>query len=171
MFKSCILLVLLGTMCVPVSAQVASAELSGAILDSSGAALPGAKVTAKNTATNIARDTVTDSAGSYIIPLLPPGEYEITVEAAGFKKLVQTGVSLQINQQAQLNLTLQLGQVSEEVQVTGQAAQLETESSSIGTVVSEKLVNQLPLNGRNFIQLAVLSPGSPASDIPPAAPS
>ena len=93
------------------------------------------------------------------IPLLPPAEYVVTVEAPGFRKLVQKGLTLQINQQAQLDLTLQVGQVSDEVQVTAQAPQLETESSSVGTVVSEKLVNQLPLNGRNFIQLAVLSPG------------
>ena len=85
------------------------------------------------------------------IPLLPPAEYVVTVEAPGFRKLVQKGLTLQINQQAQLDLTLQVGQVSDEVQVTAQAPQLETESSSVGTVVSEKLVNQLPLNGRNFI--------------------
>ena len=78
---------------------------------------------------------------------------------SGFRKLVQRGLILQINQQAKLDLTLQLGQVSESVEVTAQAPLLQSESSSLGTVVSEKLVNQLPLNGRNFIQLAMLSPG------------
>jgi len=77
----------------------------------------------------------------------------------GFRKLVQSGLSLQINQQARLDLTLQLGQVSETVEVTAQTPLLESESSSLGTVVNEQLVNQLPLNGRNFIQLATLSPG------------
>ena len=91
--------------------------------------------------------------------MLPPGDYTLSVEAAGFRKLVQSGITLQINQQAHVDLTLQLGQVSETVEVTGQAPLLESESSSLGTVVNQKLVNQLPLNGRNFIQLATLSPG------------
>jgi hypothetical protein len=81
------------------------------------------------------------------------------VEASGFRKLVQRGLTLQINQQAELNLTLQVGQIADTVEVTEQAPLLESESSSVGTVVNEKLVNQLPLNGRNFIQLATLSPG------------
>lgn len=159
MFKFCLSVALLSAMCLPVFAQVSSAELSGTVFDSTGASLSGAKVTATNTGTNVPHDAVSDSTGNYVIPLLQPGDYVITVEAAGFKKLVQRGLSLQINQQAQLNLTLQIGQVSEEISVTAQAPQLESESSSLGTVVSEKLVNQLPLNGRNFIQLAILSPG------------
>ncbi len=159
MLKYCISFALLSALCLPVSAQVSSAELSGTVLDVTGATLPGAKVTATNAGTNVARGTVSDATGNYVIPLLQPGDYVVTVEATGFKKLVQKGLSLQLNQQAQLNLTLQLGQVSEEIQVTAQAPQLQSESSSLGTVVSEKLVNQLPLNGRNFIQLAVLSPG------------
>jgi len=139
--------------------QVASAELSGTVLDSSGAVVANAKVTARNLATNLARDAASDTTGKYIITLLPPGDYTVSVEAAGFRKLVQSGITLQINQQAQVDLTLQLGQVSETVEVTGQAPLLESESSSLGTVVNQKLVNQLPLNGRNFIQLATLSPG------------
>jgi hypothetical protein len=159
MLKYFVLIALMCAIFSPASAQVASSELSGTVLDSTGAAVSGAKVTATNVATNVAHDTTSDTAGRYVIPLLQPGDYVINVEAAGFRKLVQKGLSLQINQQAQLDLTLQLGQVSEEIQVTAQAPQLESESSSLGTVVSEKLVNQLPLNGRNFIQLAVLSPG------------
>ena len=116
-------------------------------------------MTATNVATNIERSTITGSTGNYIVPLLPPGEYVLSVEASGFRKSVQRGISLQINQQAQIDLTLQVGQVSESLEVTAQAPLLQSESSSLGTVVSEKLVNQLPLNGRNFIQLAMLSPG------------
>ena len=144
---------------IPVYSQVATAELSGTVTDSTGAAVPNAKVTATNVATNIERSTVTGSTGSYIIPLLQPGEYVLSVEASGFRKSVQRGISLQINQQAQIDLALQVGQVSESLEVTAQAPLLQSESSSLGTVVSEKLVNQLPLNGRNFIQLATLSPG------------
>jgi len=154
-----ILIGLTGILCLPGFGQVASAELSGTVLDSSGAAVASAKVTATNVATNLARDAASDTTGKYIITLLPPGDYTLSVEAAGFRKLVQSGITLQINQQAQVDLTLQLGQVSETVEVTGQAPLLESESSSLGTVVNQQLVNQLPLNGRNFIQLATLSPG------------
>jgi len=139
--------------------QVASAELSGTVTDATGAAVGSAKVTATNVATNVERSTTSESNGSYIIPLLPPGDYVLTVEGSGFRKSIQRGITLQINQQAQIDVTLQLGQVSESVEVTAQAPLLQSESSSLGTVVNEKLVNQLPLNGRNFIQLATLSPG------------
>ena len=145
--------------CVPVCAQVASAQLNGTILDSVGAVVVGAKITATNTATNVSHDSVSDSGGNYIIPLLPPGDYSLTVEAPGFNKLVQSGISLQINQQAKVDLTLKLGQVSETIEVNSQAPLLESESSSVGTVVNQQLVNELPLNGRNFVQLATLSPG------------
>ena len=90
---------------------------------------------------------------------LPPGDYTLTVEAAGFRKLVQTGVSLQVNQQARVDLTLQVGQTAETVSVTGHPPLLDSESSSVGTVINRQLVNELPLNGRNFVQLATLSPG------------
>src|SRR3954452_18058600 len=143
----------------PLHGQVATAELSGTVTDSTGAAVPNAKVIATNVATNIERSTVTGSTGNYIVPLLQPGDYVLTVEGSGFRKSIQRGITLQINQQAQIDVTLQLGQVSESVEVTAQAPLLQSESSSLGTVVNEKLVNQLPLNGRNFIQLATLSPG------------
>ncbi len=159
MLKFVALAVVLCATCITVTAQVASSELSGTVLDSTGAAVANAKVTATNLATNLSREAVSDSGGSYIITLLPPGDYTVSVEAPGFRKLVQSGLSLQINQQARLDLSLQLGQVSETVEVTAQTPLLESESSSLGTVVNEKLVNQLPLNGRNFIQLATLSPG------------
>jgi hypothetical protein len=146
-------------LCAPAWAQVSSAELSGTVLDSSGAAVVNAKVTATNVATNLTREAVSDSSGRYLITLLPAGDYSVSAEAQGFRKLVQSGLVLQVNQQARLDLTLELGRASETVEVTAQAPLLESESSSLGTVVNQKLVNQLPLNGRNFIQLATLSPG------------
>ena len=150
---------LIGAFTMPASGQVASAEIRGNILDSTGAAVANAKVVATNAQTNVSRETVSDGSGNYVITLLPPGDYVVSAEASGFRKLVQSGLSLQINQQARVDLSLELGKVSETVQVTAQAPLLQSEASSIGTVVSEKLVNQLPLNGRNFIQLATLSPG------------
>ncbi len=159
MLKWSVLCALLCALSIPADAQVASAEISGTILDSTGAAVANAKIVATNTATNVPHNTVSDATGNYSITLLPPGEYVVSVEATGFRRLVQSGLALQINQQARLDLTLQIGQVSETLEVTAQAPLLEAESSSLGTVISEKLVNQLPLNGRNFIQLATLSPG------------
>lgn len=140
-------------------AQVASAELSGTVLDASGAVIPGAKISANHVATNTTHATVSGKSGEYVLPALPPGDYTVTVDAPGFRTLVHSGVSLQISQQAKLNLTLEIGQASETVEVTGTPPLLQAQSSSLGTVVNEKLVNQLPLNGRNFVQLATLSPG------------
>ena len=139
--------------------QVGTAELSGTVSDPSGAAVANAKVTAVNTATNFERSTTTNNNGNYIIQLLPPGDYILNVEGSGFRKASQRGITLQVNQQAQIDVALQVGQVSETIEVTAAAPLIQSEASSLGTVVSEKLVNQLPLNGRNFIQLAVLSPG------------
>ena len=159
MFRQLALIALICALSIPAAAQVATAELSGSVLDSTGAAVANAKVTATNVATNVAREITTDASGNYILSFLQPGDYRLSVEAPGFRKLVQTGVTLQINQQARVNLTLELGEVSQTLEVTGQAPLLESESSSLGTVVNQKLVNDLPLNGRNFIQLATLSPG------------
>jgi hypothetical protein len=139
--------------------QATTAELSGTVQDASGAVVPGAQVIANNIATNIAHSTVSEKSGHYVVGQLPPGDYTITVEAKGFSKLVQTGLSLQVNQQAQLDLTLKVGAQTETVEVVSQAPLLESESSSVGTVIGQQMVNQLPLNGRNFTQLATLSPG------------
>ena len=143
----------------PCVSQVASAELSGTVFDVSGSVVPGGKVTATNLATNVSRIAESGKDGSYVLTQLPPGDYTLSVEAPGFRKLVQSGITLQINQQARVDLSLQLGQLADTVEITGQPPLLEAESSSLGTVVNEQLVNQLPLNGRNFIQLATLSPG------------
>ena len=158
-FPAILMVAVIAFTCSRLPAQVVSAELTGTVSDSSGAVVPNAKIAAANTGTNEAHITVSSSNGDYVLSNLPPGDYTVTVDAPGFRQLVQSGVSLQINQQAKVNLTLQVGQASETVQVTGHPPLLEAESSSLGTVVSQKLVNQLPLNGRNFVQLATLTPG------------
>jgi hypothetical protein len=154
---ACLVTILLA--CSQSRAQMASAELSGNVLDTSGATIPNATVTATNVGTGIVHSTVSEKAGDYVLIDLPPGDYTLTVEAAGFRKLEQSGISLQINQQARLDLTMQVGQAAETVSVTGHPPLLESESSSVGTVINQQLVNELPLNGRNFVQLATLSPG------------
>ncbi len=140
--------------------QATTAELSGTVQDASGAVVPGAQVTANNIATNIAHSTVSEKNGEYVLGQLPPGDYTITVDANGFSKLVQTGLESP-GQSAGPHGPYPEGrrQRSETVEVVSQAPLLESESSSVGTVVGEQMVNQLPLNGRNFTQLATLSPG------------
>ncbi len=157
--KTLCLMAAMFLVCSRCPAQISSAELSGNVLDASGAALPNATVTATNIATTISHNTVSGKGGDYVITDLPPGDYTLTVEAAGFRKLVQTGIDLQVNQQARVDLTLQVGQTAETVSVTGHPPLLDSESSSVGTVINRQLVNELPLNGRNFVQLATLSPG------------
>lgn len=159
MIKTLCVTLLLLTISLPCWSQATSAELSGTVQDASGAVIPDAVITATNAETNVPRATRSERNGDYVLTQLPPGEYTVSVEAKGFSKLLQRGLSLQVNQQARVNLTLTIGQQSETVQVTTRAPLLEAESSSIGTVVDQRLVNQLPLNGRNFTQLATLSPG------------
>ncbi len=140
--------------------QVATAELSGAVQDASGAGVPRARVTATNAETNVTvRQTETGAGGDYLMTFLPPGSYTLSVEAPGFRKFTQSGVKLEVNQRARLDFTLQVGQVTEIVEVVAAAPLLESQSSSLGSVISQRLVSELPLNGRNFVQLAILSPG------------
>ena len=145
--------------CTMALAQVATAELTGSVSDPSGASIANAKVSATDISTNITHRAVSDKSGVYVLTLLPPASYTVTVESPGFRKVVQSGVVLQVNQEAKIDFKLEVGQQTETVEVTGQPPLLQTEASSLGTVVNEKLVNELPLNGRNFIQLATVSPG------------
>jgi hypothetical protein len=140
-------------------AQVSTAELSGTVADPSGAVIPHAKVIATNVDTGASRATSSDTAGAYVMTLLPPGNYNLSVEAQGFRRLLRSGVTLEVNQRAQVDFVLQVGQVNDIVEVAATAPLLEAQSSSLGNVVSEQFVNELPLNGRNFVQLATLSPG------------
>src|SRR5262249_10541373 len=100
-----------------------------------------------------------DEDGNYIFTSLQPGRYSLSVEAAGFRRVERTGVELQVNQRAQIDFDLQVGQVGDTVQVTGAPPLLESQSSVLGSVIQEQQVQDLPLNGRNFVQLAILSPG------------
>src|SRR5947207_5221725 len=141
------------------AAQVTTADLIGTVRDSSGALVAGAQVTITNEATGVSRSALTDAAGNYLITQLPPGRYVLTAELSGFRKHVQSGLELQVNQRAQVDLALQIGQVTETIEVVGAAPLLESQSSVLGSVISETQVRDLPLNGRNFVQLAILSPG------------
>src|SRR5436853_893940 len=142
------------------SAQVSTAEVAGIVTDASGAAVPNAKVIATNSQTNtVVRETITSTDGTYIMTFLPPGAYTLTAEASGFRRTVQSGLELQTNQRARVDLQLQLGQVTETVDVAARAPLLESQSSSLGTVIGQQVIGELPLNGRNFVTLALLTPG------------
>src|SRR5215471_9588806 len=140
----------------PAAAQ-ATAQISGIVKDSSGAVLPGVEITATQTETGIARTTVTNETGFYVLPSLPLGPYKVEAALAGFRTFVQTGIVLQVNSNPVVDVALQVGQVSEIVEVQGNAAQVETRSSGVGAVVETQRILELPLNGRDTTQLITLS--------------
>ena len=142
----------------PLNAQVAGATLSGAITDAQGGAVVNAKVSVTNLATSVALETVTNTAGSYTLPNLIPGDYEVSVTALGFST-TKSKVTLSVGQKQEMNLALTVGQVSQEIQVTGAAPQVELESSTISGEVGAATVRELPLNGRDWTSLAALEPG------------
>ncbi len=142
-----------------VQAQVESGKIVGTIKDASGALVSGASVTVTETETNAVRKTVTDSQGEFVATELKPGIYAVMAEREGFKTAVQTDFKLDVNQVVRVDLTLVVGSHNEQVMVTAAEPQVESETSSIGQVIEESRVHQLPINGRNFMQLAYLSPG------------
>jgi hypothetical protein len=137
-----------------------TASLTGTIRDNTGAVIPDASVTLKNTATGIARDLKTNSAGEYVAAAVPPGQYNLTVSVAGFRKYQADGVILRVAQNARIDVTMRVGNTHEEVTVHGEGlAQVNTESSELGGTITGKELRQLQLNGRNFTQLITLVPG------------
>jgi hypothetical protein len=143
------------------------AAVTGEVTDTTGAVMPNVTVTATNTGTNVARSTTTNGAGLYNFPDLVPAVYQIKVTAEGFQTTVST-VELQVQQTARVDLVLSVGQASQTVEVSAAAAALTTESATVGTVIAEKSINELPLNGRNFLQLVALAPNVSYGFAPPS---
>ncbi len=154
----CVILLLVAHF-MPLLAQGTSAELVGVIRDASGASIPGATVDARNLATNAVRRGVSNAAGGFSVLELNPGVYDVTVEKDGFQTLRQTGLELQVNQTARLELQLKVGSVSEAIEVTAQAPQINTENASRGDVIASEELQEMPLDGRNFQDLAFMVPG------------
>ncbi|MBZ5514020.1 MAG: TonB-dependent receptor [Acidobacteriia bacterium] len=145
--------------CVSLYAQADTGSIQGTIKDQSGAVIPNAKVTLTNEGTNLAITTTTGADGSYIFTPVKIGAYAVSVEAAGFAKALQSHITLSIQQQLVVDLTLKPGMVTQTIEVTAAPPALQTQNASVGQVVGSRQVNDLPLNGRNFTFLAQLSAG------------
>ena len=141
-------------------AQVDRGGIVGLVTDPGGARVPGAQVTVSNLATNQSIAVTTDEQGHYAADLLRIGTYSVTVEKPGFQRAVQSSVEVGVNQTARVDIALSVGSTTESVQVTAAPPLLQTEASSLGTIETERRISELPLNGRNFIQLAYLGPGA-----------
>jgi outer membrane receptor protein involved in Fe transport len=143
----------------PLYAQ-GNASVVGVVSDSSGAVVPSALVTITNEDTGLRQTATTDNEGRYNFPRLVVGNYAISVSASGFKTVSQTGINLTAEQALTVNFGLEVGQTSEHVQVTGEVTGIETVTSTVRTVISHQLIEDLPLNGRNALQLQTLIPGA-----------
>jgi Carboxypeptidase regulatory-like domain/TonB dependent receptor-like, beta-barrel len=137
-----------------------TAEVLGTVTDNSGASVPQAIISATNSGTGLKTTAVTDAKGSYTLPQLQPGNYSITVEASGFKRYFVEKLTLQVDQRQDLDVKLELGQVSETVNVTSEAPPIQTETATVGGVVTNDQTAELPLNGRNFLELNLTLPGA-----------
>jgi hypothetical protein len=140
-------------------AQLPTATILGIVRDSSGGVIPGADVAAKNIETGQSRTTISAEDGSYRFPALPVGNYEVRAELAGFQAVVRNGLSLTVGRDAVVNFTLAPGSVQETVSVTAEASLVNTTSGTLGSLVTEQKVADLPLNGRNYMDLTLMQPG------------
>jgi Carboxypeptidase regulatory-like domain len=148
-----------------VKAQVSTADLLGTVTDSSGAIVSGADITVTNTATEIERKQKSDTNGAFTFVLLPPGQYSVRVQMENFKTYVESGITLTLGDRRRLDVSLAVGGSQQTVEVTGQAAALQTDSSSTATLIPSTLVQEVPLNGRNFVSLVQLSAGAADSTV------
>src|SRR5579871_5353201 len=139
-------------------AQTVTGQISGRIVDPTSAAVADARVLVTSLETAATRETLTNETGAYHVPFLPPGTYRITAEKPGLKTVVRTGLVLEVDQVATVDFTMEVGAVSERVEVTGAAPLLDTQTSSIGQVVDNTTIVNMPLNGRAPFRLAQLTP-------------
>lgn len=143
----------------PIWPQSYTASLQGTVQDQSGGLIPAAEVVVENESTNIRQNTKTDESGRYFIPSVPPGSYRLTVEASGFRKSIRTGMVLQVQQRANVDVVLTPGEVNTSVTVSGEAPRLDSVTATLGRVVESASVLSMPLSSRNTLDLAMLTPG------------
>lgn len=146
-------------LCLNLSAQETTAKVVGTVTDQSGGAMPAAELTIRNTGTGVAWNSKSSETGSYEFSFLPVGRYTITAAAPGFQTTSVSEFVLTVGQVARVNVALSVGEVSQRVEIAAGAVALQTEDASVGTVIDSRQVEELPLNGRSFVQLATLTPG------------
>jgi hypothetical protein len=167
--RKAVFLLILGVIALMTSAPLygqAAGSFSGNVVDKSGSSVPGADVAVVSSATGLTRTSKTDSAGHYLIPLLPVGSYTVRVDAAGFQSAASKDLTLQVQEARELDFSLFPATVNTTVVVTGDAVAVETSNPSLGQVITAQQVSQLPLNGRDFVQLATLTAGATAETNP-----
>ncbi|PYV02933.1 MAG: hypothetical protein DMG26_10355, partial [Acidobacteria bacterium] len=145
-------------------AQRSAASINGTVKDATGAVVPQATVVLTNMATTVAQTAVTNGTGDYVVLNILPGKYTLKASKEGFQTVTEPEFTLEVNQTTTFDFTLPVGVTTQVVKVEAAAAEIETSTAELGTVVDQKMVNDLPLNGRNFTQLLELTPGvSPIS--------
>ncbi len=140
-------------------AQVNTSSIAGLLTDETGAVVPHATITVTQEGTGLVRTVNNSESGEYVVPQLSPGRYSVKVEAPGFQSSVANNISLDIAQRARLDFSLHVGAVSQQIEVTGRAEVMDTDTASLGQTIERRTVQDLPLNGRNYLTLGSLSPG------------
>ncbi len=150
---------LLLCLALPLAAQQSTGTISGTVTDPAGAIVTGAKVRAVQVDTSAAFNATTNDSGNYTAPGLAVGRYEVQVEAGGFKRVVRSGIVLQVNPNARVDIALEIGQLAESVSVTAEAALVDTGSATLGQVVENRRLQELPVNGRSALAFTFLTAG------------
>jgi Carboxypeptidase regulatory-like domain/TonB dependent receptor len=153
-------LFLLLILVIPLVAQTPSGEISGVVYDPGGSVVAGVKITLTNPATNAVREVATNETGLYAIPAIPPGVYTLKVEKTGFRAVERRNIEVLVGSSSRIDLNLEIGELTNVVEIAGGAPVLQSENASIGTVIENRSVVELPLNGRNYLQLTSLIPGA-----------
>ncbi|MBI2820348.1 MAG: TonB-dependent receptor [Acidobacteria bacterium] len=146
-------------------AQMTTATISGRVADATGALIPGAQVVVRNELTGISRTVQTDAGGRYSVPALNPGGYRVTATIDGFQSEIRSGIVLTVGREAIVNFELQVGAITQTVEVTGEAPLVQTTQSSVDFLVEDTTVRELPLNGRDMAQLVLLNPGVSTTEL------
>src|SRR6266849_6782122 len=151
--------VCLFTLGAPLFGQSGTATITGVVTDTTGATMNGVKVIARDPDTGFSRETVTNETGNFNMPGLRPSSYDVTAEIAGFRRYSMKEFRVEVDQTARIDIQMEVGQVTEQIEVKGTAQLLHTENATIGAVIEQRRILELPLNGRNFAALALLVPG------------
>ena len=159
MIRAIFVMLALAFVSAPSLAQVSSGKITGTVQDGSGGVLPGVTIVARNLGTNSTREAVTNERGQYEVAALPPGRYQIDAELTGFKRHQRGPITVQVNQETRVDVGLELGALEETIQVVGEGLIVQTTTSVVGNVVDQKQIVELPLSGRNFADLGLLTPG------------